>query len=439
MRDDWPLLPLLWLTGPSGVGKSSAGFEIFTQLGREGIPAGYLDADQLGLCYPTPPHDPENHRVKARNLGAMAPVLREAGARCLVFSGGVQHADEARAYAEAVPGAALTVVRLRVAIKELRARFLGRGWMTELLAENEAVAAALDRSDFADVTIDTAGLSVPGTARLVRERAATVDGDPWPAPAPAVRGVPAARVPPLAEPLPDGPGPEPAPALPGARPDRPGSVPLAHGLPAGPGPAGIAAPPAVDHPPVPVLWVCGAPCVGKSEVAWSVFARLFTSGVTAAYVDLAQLAFRRPAPAGDPDGHRLRAQGLAAVWPAYRAAGARCLILCGGVDHPEAVRAYADAVPGARLTLVRLHAGPEALRERTLLRGRGGGPALPGDELRGRPVEELLRHAEAASREAETLEGSAFGDVRVPTDGQTTEAIAAEVAALLPRLGASAG
>jgi adenylylsulfate kinase-like enzyme len=435
MRGNWPLL---WLCGPSGVGKSTVGFEIFTQLGREGIAAGYVDADQLGLCYPAPAEDPENHRVKARNLGAMAPVLREAGSRCLVFSGGVDGAEDARHYAEAVPGAALTVVRLRVGIEELRARFLGRGWMRELLAENEAVAAALDRSDFADLTIDSEGLSVPETARLVRERTGASDGHdhghghPWPTPTPAVRGTRGASV---ADPAPGGPG-----SISGARPDPPGAELLPDGLCPAPAPASPATrsiaecpPHAVAHPPVPVLWVCGAPCVGKSEVAWAVFARLFGSGVTAAYVDLAQLGFRRPAPADDPDGHRLRARALAAVWPAYRAAGARCLILSGGVAHPDAVRAYAEAVPGAALTLVRLHAGPEALRERALLRGRGGGPAVPGDELRGRPAEELLRHAEAASREAEALDRAGFGDVRVATDGRTVEAIAADVSSALTR------
>jgi adenylylsulfate kinase-like enzyme len=44
--------PLLWLIGPSGVGKSSVGWAIFTQLHRSGIKTGYVDLDQLGLCYP---------------------------------------------------------------------------------------------------------------------------------------------------------------------------------------------------------------------------------------------------------------------------------------------------------------------------------------------------------------------------------------------------
>jgi adenylylsulfate kinase-like enzyme len=40
--------PFLWLCGPSGVGKSSVGWQIFSQVRRSGIKAGYLDFDQVG-------------------------------------------------------------------------------------------------------------------------------------------------------------------------------------------------------------------------------------------------------------------------------------------------------------------------------------------------------------------------------------------------------
>ncbi|MGP4114133.1 hypothetical protein ACTWP5_24890 [Streptomyces sp. 4N509B] len=400
MRDRWPLL---WLCGPSGVGKTTVGWEIFTQLSRSGTVAGYLDADQLGLCYPAPADDPQNHRVKARNLGAMARTLRAAGARCLVLSGGVQRVEEVRAYAEAVPDAALTLCRLRVGLDELRARFLGRGWRPELWEENAAGAAALDASDIADLTVDATGLSVAEVARRVREAAGGGGRPPgsWPGPAPAsateTAPVPNAAPVPVPEPRAGEAGATPGPSRP---------------------------------PAVPVLWVCGPPGVGKSEVAWAVYARLLASGVTTAYVDLAQLGFRRPAPADDAFGHRLRARGLAAVWPTYRAAGARRLVLCGDVADAETVRAHAAAVPEGRLTLVRLHAGPDVLAERILARGRGEGPRLPGDALKGLPRGELLRRAEAAAHEARAWERAGIDAVRVATDGRTVEDVAAEVAAV---------
>ena len=75
-------IPVLWLCGPPGVGKSTIGCEIFTQLSQAGVEAGYVDIDQLGMCYPVPVSDPGRHRMKARNLDAVVTNYRAAGARC---------------------------------------------------------------------------------------------------------------------------------------------------------------------------------------------------------------------------------------------------------------------------------------------------------------------------------------------------------------------
>ena len=75
------LIPVLWLCGPPGIGKSTVGWEIFTQLAQAGIEAGYVDIDQLGMCYPEPASDTGRHRMKAQNLGAAITLCRlHAGA-----------------------------------------------------------------------------------------------------------------------------------------------------------------------------------------------------------------------------------------------------------------------------------------------------------------------------------------------------------------------
>ncbi|WP_158674743.1 adenylyl-sulfate kinase [Streptomyces hoynatensis] len=172
-------LPLLWLYGPSGVGKSTVGWEIFRQLHEAGTRAAYVDADQLGLAWDPPADDPGHHRLKAANLGAVWAGFRAAGARCLVFSGFVEDRDTARHYAAQVPDAALTLCRLRAGAAELRSRIVGRGWQTHLADEVVRDAPLLERDDFSDVHVDTDALPVPEVARRVRRAAGN-----WPALAP---------------------------------------------------------------------------------------------------------------------------------------------------------------------------------------------------------------------------------------------------------------
>ena len=355
------LVPLLWLCGPSGVGKSTVGWEIYSRLTN----AAFIDADQLGLCYPSLADDPYNHRLKARNLGAVWPFVRAAGAQSVILAGGIEVSEQIGLYAGHVPDAALTVCRLRAGQNTLHDRFVRRGWMPQLVAEAVAEADDLDRLNFGDLCIDTEGLCVAEVAQLVRD---TTGG--WPKPT-------------LSTP-----------------------------------PATI---PAVCHDPVPILLLCGPIAVGKSTVGYEVFTRV-RAEAKAAYVDLAQIGFCRPAPADDPYHHRLRAANLAAMWPAFRDAGARCLIVSGRVNDPAALDAYAGAFPAANLTACRLDASRDTLTERILRRGRGEGPTIPGDDLKGRPAAELYRVAEQPQH-------STLGDWPVGTDGRSVEDIAEQIAA----------
>jgi len=369
-------VPFLWLCGPSGVGKSTVAWEIFSQLSRAGIKTAYLDADQLGLCYPAPAHDPDNHQVKARNLAAVWPTFQAARVQCLVFSGGVVTPHLVRAYADQVPGTTLTLCRLHASPDTLRERYLRRGYRTDLVDRSLDEADALDRDNFADLRVDTDGLSVPQVARLVLEQAGG-----WP-------------------------GRTDTPATPATAP-------------------GQAAPTAgTGTGRAPLLWLCGAPAVGKSTVGYEVFTQIRGPHLRAAYVDLNQIGFCRPPAHDDPDNHRVKARNLGAMWPTFQAAGARCLIVTGRVNHHDTVRTYADAVPGTVLTLCRLRAGRDQLTTRILQRGRGAGPAIMGDELKGQPAESLHRFADQAARDADELESNNIGDLCVDTDNRSVQEVA---------------
>ncbi|MGI8869648.1 MAG: AAA family ATPase [Mycobacteriales bacterium] len=160
--------------------------------------------------------------------------------------------------------------------------------------------------------------------------------------------------------------------------------------------------------PVPFLWLSGAAGVGKSTVAFEIFARLRSAGVPVARVELDDIGYLRQDPAADPGGHLLQARNLASMWPNFRAAGARGLIVSGVVSNREDIDRYRDAVPNARLTLCRLEAAPETLRDRILRRGRLLGVGTPGG-ITGFTREYLERQA-AAVHCAERLDREDFAD-----------------------------
>ena len=362
MRDE--RLSVLWLCGPPGAGKSAVGWALYAGLARSGARAGFVDIDQLGMCFPAPPDDPERYRLKVRNVPAVAGNFRAAGCDAVVVSG---HLGSSDISSLTNWGDSLTICRLRASAGELRRRLTSRR-AADLIADALCEAERLDRSSFADAHVDTDGLTVAEVARLVQKRC----GD-WP-PDPAAGGHADAA----------------------AQASTPAS-----------GAGGE------------VLLVCGATGAGKSAVGFEVFLRQLRAGVSAAYVDLVQIGFVSPpvVPWDDPGGHRLKASNLAHLWLRYHEAGARLLVLSGPVPDARAAAMYAGMLPDARLTVCRLHAGPAELAHRISLRGQGLGWPQPGDPLTGQPAAHLRMVAEQATADAEALERSGLGDLRIDTDG----------------------
>jgi hypothetical protein len=356
-------LAVLWLCGPPGAGKSATGWALYDGLVPSGARAGFVDIDQLGMCFPAPPSDPELFLLKERNVSAVAANFRRVGCDAFIVSGdlGLSGAISSGA----VHGASVTTCRLRASPDELRRRLTARR-APDLVAQSLREAEELDRSSFADVCVDTDGLTVAEVARLVRERCG---------------GWPPERVA-------------------GGQRDNVTPVPL----------------PATGADGE-VLLVCGAVGVGKSAVGFEVFLRQLRAGVAAAYVDLGQIGFMSAFPADDPGGHRLRACNLADLWRAYHEAGARRLVLSGLVTDARAAAEYAGALPAANFTVCRLHAGPAELARRIARRGQGLSWAQPGDPLIGQPQAHLRRVAARAAADADALDRSCLGGLRIDTDG----------------------
>lgn len=302
----------------------------------------------------------------------MAGNFRAAGCDALVVAGDLGPSPGLSA--GTIPGAFLTICHLRVSPGEQRRRLTSRGQGADFIAGALRQAEELDRASFADARVDTDGLAVSEVARLARERCGG-----WP--------------------------PERAA---GARtPDD--------------GPELLTAPGADGD----VLLVCGATGVGKSAAAFDIYLRKLRAGVAAAYLDLDQIGFITPVPADDQGAHRLKARNLANLWRTFHAAGARCLVLSGPVPDKRAATAYADALPEARVTVCRLHAGSAELARRISLRGHGlNSWAQPGDPLLNKPEPELRLAAAESAAEAGKLERSDLGDLRIDTDGRTVPEVA---------------
>lgn len=397
-------LPVLWIYGPAGVGKTTVAWEYFTRLVGTGVRAGFVDIDQLGMCYgpptaqdwaPEPVSDPVRYRLKAVSLDAVVAQHRALGSQCLVVPGIV---DPERGVDPAMlPNADLTLCRLRAEPEDLARRIAARGRDSDSLDEILRDARALDEDGgggpegsgasggrggrgLSGACVDTTGLDVD---KVLAKIAETIGA--WP-------GVPgAAGVPGLL-----GPAASQSPAAPTARCTDPGEI----------------------------LFVCGPAAVGKSHVAWLAYAGSRRLGQHTAFADLEQIGFQRPADPGDPLNHRLKAANVAVLWRNFHARGARRFVVNGPLDRAEDLLPYAEALPAARITVCRLHASAGQLAERIGQRAAGAGSArgLAGDTLLG------LRDAvERSVAQAFALERSGVGDLRVVTDGRTPAELAEEI------------
>lgn len=161
---------------------------------------------------------------------------------------------------------------------------------------------------------------------------------------------------------------------------------------------------------IPVLLVTGPIGVGKTTVLLEADALLIAAGARHATVELEDIA-RCWTAATESSRARIVYQNLAALWSNFTSVGASRLLLGGLVQQRSELRLIKEAVPGAGVTVVRLHA-PLPVLERRIQR-REAGP--PEGELDG--ARWWTEHFDAVRVE----------DHLVDTDARTVHDIAREV------------
>ena len=170
-----PLVPTVLITGPPGAGKTTVGAELSTRLHEPPVPHAFIDLDALSYAFPPPRDDRFNQRLVLRNLRDVWRNFAAAGATHLILARVLETRDELEGYQRAVPGAAITVVRLVAPIETLQARLLHR--YSGVGADRDAMwhvnraeelAPLMDKEGVEDVLIQTEGRSPGEIAEDIR-------------------------------------------------------------------------------------------------------------------------------------------------------------------------------------------------------------------------------------------------------------------------------
>jgi hypothetical protein len=119
-------VPVLLITGPVGVGKSTVGNEVFRLLCDARMPSAFIDLPALGNGWPPPADDPWNERLAHANLACAWENFQRAGARRLVLCRVLEARSLLRHVRAAVPGAEVVVVGLRAPLELIHARVRSR-------------------------------------------------------------------------------------------------------------------------------------------------------------------------------------------------------------------------------------------------------------------------------------------------------------------------
>ncbi len=166
------IISVLIITGPVGIGKSSAAKAVSELLEWDyALPHAVADLDYLRSAFPRPKDDPFNTSMGFKNLAAVWLNYREAGARYLIIPSVMEHAGDLDRVRAVVPGAELVVVRLTASLLVNHARIRGRESSADSLqwhlARSTQLAAELETSSLEDFIVDTEQKTAKDVAREI--------------------------------------------------------------------------------------------------------------------------------------------------------------------------------------------------------------------------------------------------------------------------------
>ncbi len=175
-------IPVLLITGPLGVGKTTVLDEVAERLRAARVAFAAVDLDALSWAHPPAPGDDQyRSALMFQNLASVWQNFRNAGAERLICARVVESRDELDRYRTAIPGAAITVARLRASYETLLARLAHRLARRDLIdgedqeghrsrreqraARSRELSDMMDRHPFEDILVATDGRDVDAIAR----------------------------------------------------------------------------------------------------------------------------------------------------------------------------------------------------------------------------------------------------------------------------------
>lgn len=115
---------------------------------------------------------------------------------------------------------------------------------------------------------------------------------------------------------------------------------------------------------VEVLVISGPVGVGKTTVSDAISEILSSKSIHHAVIDLDNLRYAFPRPSNDWFHSALGYKNLAAVWKNYKEVGTTCVIIPNVMEQRSDIEHIKKAIPGARVTVVRLQASLKIIHNR---------------------------------------------------------------------------
>jgi chloramphenicol 3-O-phosphotransferase len=114
-------VPTIFITGPVGVGKTIVASDVSWFAEAAGIPHAGLDVDGLTWVHPAPPP-----ALAYENVSSVWEAYRRVGATHVILAQVLYSRSELEHFQAAIPGADITVFRLRAELKTLLDRIAKR-------------------------------------------------------------------------------------------------------------------------------------------------------------------------------------------------------------------------------------------------------------------------------------------------------------------------